>query len=199
MNGNYSLSLNKRNNMTGSARNNNHSVEDRARSRLAQLAANAGLSEGTVATEVLLLLPDTFVKVYTDLYFRALKLDGGTGGGIGQGDEGKVKAKIKSGTSRTRIAHAGGAKGTGKRYRNAWTVKDEGALKVKQGADRKLRGVARWIRGELEELREVGGDGYLKMMRCPNPGCKRFVESEWTYCAGCGIKLEVPEMLPSRG
>lgn len=154
---------------------------------LAQVLASAGLPAGTVAAEVLLLLPDAFISEYTELFHRALELDGGLGKEKAGGDEGKIKSRVDSRYVGKRVGAAG--KKGGKKYRNGWVVKDEGALEVKRLIDRRLRGLGRQIRRELAEMRELGVEEYVKVHRCPRSGCQRFVEPGWSYCAGCGQQL----------
>lgn len=117
---------------------------------------SAGVTSGRVAQEVLFLLPSEFVRMYTELFDKALTWSptGGQSGPDGVADEGRQKA---SGSKRgkdpmnTRSQHA--AKTSGKRFvERRWAVKSEGAFEQKKKLDRSLvRGAERAIRAAAHE------------------------------------------------
>lgn len=121
-------------------------IENQVRIRVAEALSSAGMDEIGVAKEVLFWLPGDFVEYYRHLFLRGVKLGDGPDRSV---DEGQIKAKVNGGL-KTRIngsrneegeytpGSAGGA-AAGKRYRNAWTVRDEAALAEKRRVDRGLR------------------------------------------------------------
>jgi hypothetical protein len=179
----------------------NENIENQVRRRVADHLARAGVHERSVATEVLYLLPDTFVQAYMKLFERALGLGEGSSLGRGAGDEGQIKAKVKSSDVGKKVGAVG--KGRGKRYHaGVWVVKDEKAFEVKRRIDKRLRRlvaeIERLMRGDLEgltmkcgeyvEVRTGEGEKVRELLR--GSGCGRFVEPEWDFCAGCGRRLK---------
>jgi len=128
-------------------------VEAEVRRRMAERLSSAGLSEGRLSHEVLFLLPEEFVREYTELFFRALKED--TAGMLGKvgGDEGQIKKGIgrrrdkftrekpKKGEEKGKLrdGNAQGARGGEKGYKDHWIIKDDVAFEAKRRVDRKLR------------------------------------------------------------
>lgn len=137
-------------------------VEREVRKRLAETMSSAGVNQGRISMEVLYWLPENFARLYMQMVDKALKMDDGVGSSMGgqTGDEGQIKAKVGTGPQRGK--QAGGlftresgahARGTGKRYRVHWLVKDENAFALKGKIDRKL--------GELAHLIAQGGGGKM--------------------------------------
>lgn len=136
--------------------------------KLAEIMSSAGLSSGRVATEVLYLLPTDFVREYVRLWDRALSSNLAGGGGRTEGsDQGQGPGRsAKGGEVRSRPT---------KMFKGVWVIKDEAALREKGRVDKKLRKIARDLRGAKKGREQ---------RRCA--GCKRWLDDEWNYCAGCG-------------
>lgn len=133
------------------------------------------------------ILPDLFATMYEALTLRALD-DGMSGMGrrndasaeLGLSD-GKPTgdARVSSGET-TSVGKLGPrkAKLVGKTAR---TMRDERMFGHKVRVDKKLRAMAR----EIEALLE-GRDVRIMNVRVCAGKCKKFGDSEWTYCARCG-------------
>lgn len=165
--------------------------------------------------EVLYWLPENFARLYMQMVDKALKMDDGVGSSMGgqSGDEGQIKAKVGTGPQKGK--QAGGlftresgahARGTGKRYRQHWLVKDENAFALKGKIDRKLGELAELIAQggggkmgkrtpqssgdgsvrEREETREVDlGDRTLRVLgagRLQCQGCGKMASKGWVIC-----------------
>jgi hypothetical protein len=170
-------------------------VEDEVRVRLAEMLGSAGVPSSQISLQVLYLLPPDFVDAYQALFHKALK--GADVGGVGgDGREALEKAsgrrKAKTAEGKT-LGQMRGARG-GRAHKRAWTVADEQALGKKQLIDKKLRKLAREIRGllaaEMGEKLEVDGLGLGedKIARCSGKRCGKFVEGSWKYCPFCGTR-----------
>lgn len=144
-------------------------VEREVRKRLAETMSSAGVNQGRISMEVLYWLPENFARLYMQMVDKALKMDDGVGSSMGgqSGDEGQIKARVGTGPAKgkqvgglfTRESGAH-ARGTGKRYRQHWLVKDEAAFKLKGQIDRKLQ--------ELAALIAQGGGGKMGKEREKN-------------------------------
>jgi hypothetical protein len=160
---------------------------------LKELSASGGLAQNRIALEMLYLLPQVFIEQYTTLFFEALREDAkGTDLEARAGEMTSKVRKTKIKVSDRRRNEAGelegavarGAQGEGtKRYRNAWVIRNEKALKLKTDIDRKLRLLSVEIATGLKPEGRVEGT-----RRCQGAGCGRYLKNEWRYCPSCGSK-----------
>ncbi len=155
-------------------------VEDKVRSRVAEIRAAAGVPHAQIALEVLYYLPPRFLAAYADLFTRAVVADGGMGGrGQSQADAGVVgkAASVKDGSGPT-------VQGGAKTFKKTFVVLDERCLDYKQTVDKRLRGFAK----EIEQI--IAGievDRKAATTRCG--GCGGFTQAGWVFCARCGIRI----------
>jgi hypothetical protein len=182
-------------------------TEDRLRRRLAEILGAAGVPSGTIAAQVLFLMPQDFADAYQELFHRALKGAEGEGGGAGRGvgDGGAPDPEpLEAAERRLREQRRGNApsgmrvrssqevaslraRGGGKRHRDHWTIRSEEALEQKRRVDRKLRRLGREIRGFLGEGGDPSGrDRDSALRRCSARSCRKFVEEGWKFCPSCG-------------
>src|SRR5262245_10934859 len=129
-------------------------VEEEVRKRLTEAASAAGVGRGRISLEVLYLLPPDFVRMYKELFDRALadpvrpSSDGGK-------DEGRIKARGKS-RDEMHVRSSAGAK-PGKRYVAAyWPIRSEEALAEKKRLDRSL---VRSVTRALANAKKSADDG----------------------------------------
>lgn len=168
-------------------------IEGEVRRRLTEMAASAGVPHSRASLEVLYLLPDAFLRVWVELFDKALKLpDSPQGKGVVDGELGKAPSnspmpgshkglRVNSGAQAGSGTHLGG--GAPKKGPNGWLVKDQGALDLKAKMDKRLRSMAREIRREL-----AGVEGEeAKVLFCS--GCGRIAEPRWNYCPHCSDRL----------
>lgn len=154
------------------------------RQRLAEALSRGGLSDQSVAAEVLLMLPGDFVDQYEAL-FLSVWSPPGVAGGVRVGDVNgetpvATKWRVSSGQVETRgVASTKGRGSTSK----GLGVKNVRAEATKQWADRRLRKLAREIRDRLN-------DGEARLRRCTGPRCRRLAEDTWNYCPSCGSRTE---------
>ena len=154
-------------------------VEDKLRSRLAEIRAAAGVPHAQVSLEVLYFLPPRFLDAYSALFSGAVVADGGMGGrGESQAAAGQLgkAAAVKDGSGPT--VQAGG-----KRYKKSFVVLDERLLQAKSGIDKRLRWLARDIEAIIAGV-EVDKDA--KQTRCE--GCGAFMQPAWLHCTRCGLR-----------
>lgn len=143
-------------------------LDDRLRTRLAEIRASAGVPHAQLALEVLYFLPKGFLDAYANLFTTAVKADSGESArNQSQQDAGELGK-----------ARGNGAK-PGRRYKKSWIVQDEKALQLKDRVDKRLRAMAGDIAGEL-----AGGDGPAHQANCV--GCRTFLQVNWRYCPRCG-------------
>lgn len=187
---------------------NRRAIEREVRTRMAELAASAGLGSTQVALQALYLMPGDFMDAYAALFHRALRVAGDVGRPSEEGREdadGKattVQRVSASRTSRMRegatLGGMGPAKSTGKRHRRVWTVADEKALSRKEAVDKKLRKITReMLAGMTEDLKSQesgGGDaadrGGDAVARCKGRKCGKFMDAEWVFCPSCGTQAK---------
>lgn len=157
----------------GSALTQTDMIEREVRKRMAELMSSAGVQHGRISQEVLYWLPEDFTRLYMILTYSSLRMDDGVSSSMGgqTGDEGQIKAKVGTGPDRGKTA--GGlftesmsgsksgahARGTGKRYRNHWLIKDEEAFNLKLEVDRKLRELGLLIENRGKGKGKDGGGG----------------------------------------
>lgn len=154
-------------------------VEDQVRRRITDLLASAGVSRSRINLEVLYMLPPEFVRMYVDLFDRALG-DPISRAGDGGKDEGRIKASGKS-KDPMRARSRAGAQG-GKRFvAGSWPVKSEAALEEKRKLDRSLvRGVERALRAAGSMGAGKKGSSKLDPPRCGT--CGRIQSNDWLRC-----------------
>lgn len=156
-------------------------VEDKLRSRLAEIRAAAGVPHAQISLEVLYYLPPRFLNAYADLFSRAVVADGGMGGrGESQaaaGELGKASA-VKDGSGPT--VQAGG-----KRFKKSFVVIDERCLDLKQTIDKRLRMLGKEIEGLVAGVE----DDVLKLKtRCGS--CGGYTQPNWIFCSKCGTRIQ---------
>lgn len=144
-------------------------LDDKLRSRLAEIRAAAGVPHAQVSLEVLYFLPKGFLDVYRELFSRALKSDGGESS---RNQAQQDQADLEKSTGR-------GAKTNQRRYKKTFVVLDEKALLVKTMVDKRLRALAREIETVL-----AGGDVDRPTQMCSR--CRSIVNDSWQYCPKCG-------------
>lgn len=154
----------------------NRQVELRVEARLTEIFASSGIGTDRAAMELLYLMPKDFLQVYEELFERALKLGGGSA-------TGSLKETAEVGKAN---AGRSGDRGTrpmvtdGKRYKQYWVVKDDNALEIKKGLDKRLRRIAREIRAEMN----TGEGGARGRDGCSR--CGKMMADGWLFCAWCG-------------
>lgn len=147
-------------------------LDDKVRSRLAEIRAAAGVPHSQISMEVLYFLPKDFIQTYGVLFTQAVKSDGGEDARSAQQTDGATVGKVavtKTGAGPT----VGAAK---KRYKKTFVVLDEKALEIKTRMDKRLRGMAREIQAEL-----AGSDRADSGARCCSK-CGMFMQLTWGFC-----------------
>jgi len=160
----------------------------------ADLMASAGVGYNQIAKEVFFFLPQGFLDAYEQLWHKGLagKDDGGAGArGAAQAETGRLgKAPTRNVPGKIQIS-GGGAKR--KSYKKYWVIADEEALELKDLIDKRLRGIAREIQFELDEMArrrrgEPEREGHLGSgTRCT--GCGRMMREGWKFCPFDGGKV----------
>lgn len=134
-----------------------------------------------VEVEILRLLPGGFVSAYEEICLRAFAVLRGTTSGdtsVGVSPGKAVRARVSTGQVETRSgAHNRKRQGLSQRG----VVSDERALRLKARMDRKLRALAREMRGVDEGVRN-------ELRRCTR--CRTFAEGDWNYCPRDGAPTE---------
>jgi len=148
-------------------------LDDKVRTRLAEIRASAGVPHSQVALDVLYFLPKAFLEQYGDMFTRAVKSDGGE----------SARNSAQQAAGDLGKATGPGAKTTGKRYKKSFTVMDEKALNLKTMMDKRLRMMARDIETVL-----AGGVMAKASSRCGE--CGTFVQNRWKYCPMDGAALD---------
>lgn len=131
---------------------------------------SAGVNVNRVSLEVLYMMPADFVRLYIEMFTRALgSADGGTA----------ARGKAAENTGALGKAKRKTAGGQGKKYKEHWVVQDEKALDLKTRVDKRLRALGRDIRkglaGEISEAERA---------RCVC--CSSYMSADWIYCPSCG-------------
>lgn len=155
------------------------------RQRLARALSDGGLSDRSVAAEVLLLLPSEFVDQYEDLYLRVWAAPGSAGGvRIGDPDaEVPTTTKWRTSSSQTETRGTASTKGRGNLSKGLG-VKNTRAERTKEWADRQLRKITREIKARMTD------DGDDPMRRCSGARCRRIADVTWKYCPNCGAPTQ---------
>ncbi|MGX9924135.1 hypothetical protein ACWIG4_30275 [Streptomyces sp. NPDC002248] len=171
-------------------------LDDRLRTRLAEIRAAAGVPHAQVSLEVLYFLPKEFLDAYATLFSRALKSDGGESArGQMASEQGELGKSPKT-------AVRGGGK---RRFKKSFTVLDEGALDLKGRMDKRLRMLGREIVREIDAaelsrrgVRNTEGEkGAKRVAQCE--GCRSFVAVGWRFCSWCGKAVSEERDHPIRG
>lgn len=158
-------------------------VEEEVRRRLTNAAAAAGVDRGRIELEIVWMLPPEFIRMYRDLFGRALadpispQSDGGK-------DEGRIKAAGKPADA-MKARSMGGAAGGGKRYVNgAWPIRDERALDLKIRLDRKILAAVRESWDTLVQSKTLLGASRTGNETVPRrcTECGLFQRNEWLRC-----------------
>lgn len=147
-----------------------------AKVNIGALLSHAGLSLRSVAAEVLLYLPTDFSSAYEELWLKA------HGQGIlEEAEKLRVNSKRVEGRTKSDGVDTMAPAKDGKKRGAERTLghKDEKALATKQRVDRKLRKIAREIRGEVSIPR-----------RCTKPSCRKYADADWTHCPYDGAATE---------
>lgn len=140
-------------------------LDDKVRTRLAEIIAAAGVPHSQIALEVLYFLPKDFLNAYEQMFTKAVKADGG--------ESARNEAQISAGDLGK--ARGAGAKTTGKRYKKTFVVLDENALDLKTRIDKRLRMVARDINEGL-----LGQPVKARTGQCSS--CGTFLQTGWKFC-----------------
>jgi hypothetical protein len=152
-------------------------LDDKVRSRLAEIRAAAGVPHSQISLEVLYFLPKAFVEKYGELFTKAVKSDGGEDARARQQTDGAEVAKVA-----VRKTGAGPTIGAGgKRYKKTFVVLDEKALDLKSRMDKRLRGMAREIETEL-----AGGEALVNGASICGK-CGMFMQLTWLFCPKDGM------------
>jgi hypothetical protein len=156
-------------------------IEEAVRQRLTNAAAAAGVDRGRIELEIVWMLPPEFIRMYRDLFSRALadpvspQSDGGK-------DKGRIRASGKPGDA-MKARSMGGAAG-GKRFvKGAWPIRDERALEMKNRLDRKILAALRETLDTLvlsEGMRASSSGSGSVLIRCGD--CGRFLKTDWARC-----------------
>lgn len=148
-------------------------LDDKVRTRLAEIRAAAGVPHSQISLEVLYFLPEGFLNNYISLFTKALKSDGG--------EDARNRSQAEAGALGKATGGTSGGSG-GRRYKKSFVVLDEKALDLKTAIDKRLRMIGRDIRqGLAGEMTEDS------TMRCGS--CGAFVQGRWKYCPMDGSSL----------
>jgi hypothetical protein len=150
-------------------------LDDKVRSRLAEIRAAAGVPHAQVSLDVLYFLPEKFLNAYQNLFSKALRAD--------SGEDQRARSQREAGE--VGKATGGRTGGSARRYKRAFVVLDERALDIKTLVDKRLRSMAR----EVEAMMEGGVLGKTESARCPS--CGAFVQDRWNYCPMEGARLSI--------
>lgn len=148
-------------------------LDDRLRSRLAEIRAAAGVPHAQLSLDVLYFLPKGFLDTYAELFTRAVKADGGESA---RNDAQQQQAGVGKATGP-------GAKTAKRRWKKTFVVQDERLLLVKTMVDKRLRALAR----EMQVLLD-GGDVERATEMCGR--CHTIVKPNWRFCPHCGKSAE---------
>jgi hypothetical protein len=163
--------------------------DDKIRTRLAEIMSSAGLGYNQIALEILYLLPKEFIDRYIWLWEKAL---GPAGGGDVRGQQLARDANLeRAQTSSKDKGNLPSMGAVGKRYKKIFVIRDEHAFDLKHKIDKRLRGIAREIRNELEGLTDQRGkhdraEGRIAQ-QCK--ACGKIMHGDYNYCPYDGAKL----------
>lgn len=138
-----------------------------------QVDDTAGLPQLNAAHEVLFLLPDGFVRAYSELFHTAFQ-DQPPSFTARDPDSQRVSKRKKPGKMQ--------AQGQTTLKTGRWVVRSERAMDRKRYVDRQLRKIARWI-----SSRNAGEPELVD--KCE---CGIWLERGWHYCPRCGTKVQIP-------
>jgi len=147
-------------------------LDDKLRTRLAEIRAAAGVPHAQISLEVLYFLPEKFLTAYQAMFTRALKSDGG--------EDQRARSQAEAGE--VGKASGGSTGGQGRRYKKTFVVLDEKALELKTTIDKRLRMIGREVETVL-----AGGQLEREDRRCPS--CGTFVQARWSFCPMEGSRL----------
>lgn len=150
-------------------------LDDKVRTRLAEIRASAGVPHAQISLDVLYFLPERFLNAYQTLFTRALRAD--------SGEDQRARSQQEAGE--VGKATGGTRGGAPRRYKKAFVVLDERLLDVKTLVDKRLRSMAR----EVEAMMEGGPLGKAESARCPS--CGAFVQDRWNFCPMEGARLTI--------
>lgn len=200
-------------------------AERKARTMFTDLMASAGLGNHRIAKEVVYFMPQDLLDVYEELWYMGTggKDGGGTGargtaaaeaGALGKaGTDNSGSYRTNSGQQGTMYVSGGGSSKR-RKYKKYWVIADEDALDIKDRADKRLRGLARDLRAELDELkmlRKLGPERLAEAQRARKragggaggtgaevPGtrigwrcsCGKLMRADWEHCPYDGRIIE---------
>ena len=175
-------------------------AERKARTMFTDLMASAGLGNHRIAKEVIYFMPQDLLDVYEELWYMGTggKDGGGTGArGAAQSEAGALgKAGTdNSGSYRTNSGArgtmyiSGGGSSKRKKYKKYWVIADEDALDIKDRADKRLRGLARDLRAELDELKMLRKLGAARLAEAQK---SKLVDGEGKAGVGAGAGGDGP-------
>lgn len=143
-------------------------LDDRVRTRLAEVLASAGVPHAQIALEVLYYLPKDFLNAYEQMFTRAVKADGGE----------DARARAQGAAGEVEKARGGSTGGRGKRYKKTFVVLDEKALDLKSRMDKRLRMMGREIAAGL--IGDPARAGHKGPHQCST--CGTFLQARWKFC-----------------
>jgi hypothetical protein len=149
-------------------------LDDKLRTRLAEIRASAGVPHAQVSLDVLYFLPEKFLNAYQTMFSRALKSD--------SGEDQRARSQAEAGE--VGKATGGTTGGAPRRYKKAFVVLDERALDLKTQIDKRLRMIGREVETVL-----AGGEVERADRRCPS--CGTFVQNRWKFCPLEGTSLTI--------
>lgn len=148
----------------------------------AKTLLSAGHPPSSVAAEVLLLLPEDFVRAYEGLYTEVVGVKRDANPDSARSSA-KRAVRVSTGQE-PQMNTVGGAGGRGFGPRSP--VSSDEAQSLKARVDRKLRKIARELtRGERAHPR-----------RCVGKNCRKWAEPDWAWCPYCRSATE--DLLPDK-
>lgn len=155
------------------------SEEERIRRRIAEALRNDGASSWKIGQEILLLLPTDFLRLYEELFHKALDTADGGSRLMGTG-----RQKVDSPGNQAGVM---GVAAGGRKYRTYGSVRDEEALALKALVDKRLRRIARDM-GAFLSGKEGSGPGSMGNRKaCID--CGKYAEDDWNVCPWCGNQV----------
>jgi hypothetical protein len=167
------------------------------RDAMRELYESGGLTASQLGVEVLYLLPDEFVDIYSWVFHRALRVGDQaiSGAQEGKGSVGKARGNDGKGTvlgsdsAMGRRGHGESKGGPGGGRELTPVIGNEKALAMKTFMDKELVKIGREVRmmGMARDDSELERAG----MRCKGRGgrgCGRYMQARWNYCPECGAR-----------
>jgi hypothetical protein len=194
-------------------------VDEKVRTRMAELMASGGVGRAAIVQEVLFMLPLGFVQAYERVFYEAFGAGVGNPlagivreGHLGKSNAGGAAAKGRKIGAAGRADRSGNRAGGGKAWAGGDTTRNEDAARLKAKVDRGLRKLARMMEVSLEESEAgaQGGEGSgsgeftatgarvegVNARGKENDagvtrckGCGRIASGDWAFCPYDGLSL----------